>query len=414
MKLGIDIRALQTGHKFRGIGEACKQTTNHLLSTLADDKDVKVIFFEYDDPGNDPKKLLTIPKGLAYTVRTVGPPPESELGNKKAKLRRAIRDLILDPIPEARGCDVYLQYDYAMGVPSCVKRSLLMSYDFIPSIFKNQYFISMWEPFRARALRSTVRTIYHNYRFNRIMKRSYKNARKVIAVSENTKNDALRFTRAKAKNISVVYFGIDETINKTNGTNNKVEMPTKPYLLFVGAGDQRRRVDDLVAAFNNLRAAGNDIQLALVGENFIKQETIPLLFVRDAVLNSSYKEDILMMGYVDDNTKQELYKNAIAYVYPTLYEGFGIPVLESMLLGCPIITYKNSSLPEIGGEYAHYAKDWWDLKILTEKILKQDARVRSKQLHGAKLHAQEFTWIRSAGSLYRIIDSVVEKRSKVL
>lgn len=403
MVIGIDIRALQTGHKFRGIGEACKQTTNHLLETFSNMVDIDIIFFEYEEEGNDPKELLTLPQGLKFTVRKTGTTPESERGNKKAKLKRVVRDLFLDPIPEARGCDVYLQFDYAMGVPTCVKKSVLMSYDFIPIVFKNQYFISAWEPFRARAARSTIRTLYHNFRFNRIIQRSYRNAKKIIAVSENTKRDAVRYTKAKAKKISVVYFGIDKTINKTNETNENVKLPTKPYLLFVGAGDQRRRVDDLVAAYNNLKAEGHDIQLALVGENFIKQETIPMLFVRDAVLNSSYKEDILMMGYVDDATKQKLYCDAIAYVYPTLYEGFGIPVLESMLLECPIITYKNSSVLEIGARHALYADDWWGIKTLTEKLMKQDPTMLNNKLIAAKKYAQQFTWERSVSAIYEIL-----------
>lgn len=392
MKLGIDIRALQTGHKFRGIGEACKQTTNHLLESLVDEKDLEIIFFEYDEAGNDPKELLTIPEDIKYTVRTTGASPESELGDKQAKFKRVIRDLFLNPIPEARGCDVYLQFDYGMGIPKRVKKTVLMSYDFIPSVFKNQYFVSAWEPFRARALRSTLRTLYHNYRFNHIMQRSYKNAKRIIAISESTKRDAIKYTRAKAKKISVVYFGIDTTINKTNETNKKVALPTKPYLLFVGAGDQRRRVDELVAAYNNLKARSHDIQLALVGENFQEQNKIPMQFVRNAVLSSSYKDDILMMGYVDDATKQKLYKGAIAYVYPTLYEGFGIPVLESMLLECPIITYKNSSIPEVGGKHAHYATNWWDIIVLTEKLINQDAKSKKKNLSLAKKHAQQYTW----------------------
>lgn len=403
MKLGIDIRALQTGHKFRGIGEACKQTTNHLLESLVDEKDLDIIFFEYDEEGNDPKELLSIPESTNYTVRTTGASPESEIGDKKAKLKRAMRDLFLNPIPEARGCDVYLQFDYGMGVPKGVKKTVLMSYDFIPNVFKNQYFVSAWEPFRARALRSTLRTLYHNYRFNRILQRSYKNAKRIIAISESTKRDAIKYTRAKSKKISVVYFGIDTTINKTNETNNKVKIPTKPYLLFVGAGDQRRRVDELVAAYNNLKARGHDIQLVLVGENFQEQDKIPMQFVRKAVLSSSYKEDILMMGYVDDSTKQNLYKGAIAYVYPTLYEGFGIPVLESMLLECPIITYKNSSIPEVGGKYAHYANNWWDIIELTEDLISQDAKSKQANLALAKMHAQKFTWAQCSEDISRVL-----------
>ena len=118
-------------------------------------------------------------------------------------------------------------------------------------------------------------------------------------------------------------------------------------------------------------------------------------------MGSSYKDDILTLGYVDDATKQYLYKNAIAFVYPTKYEGFGIPVLEAMLLECPIITYKNSSIPEVGGEHAIYVNNWSEIQTEVAHLLSLSPQAKQKLTKAAKKHAEQFTWDKTAQAIYQ-------------
>jgi glycosyltransferase involved in cell wall biosynthesis len=124
-------------------------------------------------------------------------------------------------------------------------------------------------------------------------------------------------------------------------------------------------------------------------------------------MKTSYKEDLLTFGYIDDQTKQQLFKNALSYVYPTKYEGFGIPVLEAFLLGCPIIVYKNSSIPEVGGDHAIYVNDWQGIKNETERLLKQPAKERAKQIAAARKFAEKFTWDKTAETIYQELKSTV-------
>lgn len=403
MVIGIDIRALQTGHKYRGIGEVAKQITNHILQfSAAEAQPHSFIFFEYDDPGNDPKELLTIPANTSYSVQKLGPMPEKDTRGKKAKLKQVFKNLYGNPITGAHKCDAFLQFDYAFGMPR--KNGYLISNDFIPWIFYKEYFESAWVPFKNKAARTTLKTIFHNYRSKRIMVRSHQRAKKILAISTNTKHDVTRFTGVKQKKIEVALLGADQNQSKTVAKKLPKQMPTKPYLLFVGAGDERRRVDDLVSAYNNLKAAGHDVQLALVGENFVDKDRIPNATTKKAVCESSYNDDILMMGYVSDATKHQLYKNAIAFVYPTLYEGFGIPVIESMIHGCPVITYPNSSLPEVGGTAALYAKDWWGIKVQVEKLIAMNNKGRNTFIEKARKHASMFTWEGSASKVYAILN----------
>jgi glycosyltransferase involved in cell wall biosynthesis len=399
MNIGIDLRALQTGHKFRGIGEVAKQTTNRILALAKDDSSIHFVFYEYSD--DDPKKLLDIPKSLSYEVVDQGVMPENDkAASKRHKLRRHFDAFYGKPIKYSSKSDVFLQFDYAFGVPKDTK-TILIKHDLIPYVFWTKYFESAWVPFRNRAMRTTLRTLFANYKFMRILRRSLKNAHAIIAVSNSTKHDLEAMFGVSPSKLKVAHLGVDVKPAKTSGHVSSGLLPDKPYMLFVGAGDARRRVDDAVTAFNNLKAAGRDIQLVLVGENFQSPEHIPNVKVRNAVLSSSYKKDILTLGYVDDATKQKLYSEAIAFVYPTRYEGFGIPILESMLLECPIITYRNSSIPEVGGDYALYASNWSDIVSEVETLMDQDPNLKKMHTQAAKKHAEQFTWDRTSEVIYQ-------------
>ena len=398
MNIGIDIRALQTGHRFRGIGEVTKQVTNRIIKKANKDNH-KIIFYEYLD--SDPKEILNIPKDLNHRTIKVGKNPENDKNSTKFnKLKRNLKELYGNPIARSGEADVFVQFDYAFGVPKNT-RTVLIKHDLIPYVFWNSFFESAWVPFKNKALRTTLRTVFANYKFNRILKRSLKNANKIISVSDSTKKDIIRFFNIDDSKIDVVPLGVDTISAVTSDTNNMITMPTKPYLIFVGAGDERRRVDELVAAYNNLKADGYDIQLVLVGENFKEPKQIPNKRTRDAVLLSSYPKDILTMGYVDDATKQRLFRGAVAFVYPTQYEGFGIPILEAFLLETPVITYKNSSIPEVGGDQAIYADDWTDILKEAKTLLGEDKEKRQKRIDSAKKYVKKFTWDKTADNIYR-------------
>lgn len=400
MKIGIDIRALQTGHKYRGIGEVTKQVTNRIASQAVKDGH-EIIFYEYDD--DDPKELLSLPEDLQYRFIKQGIMPENATSrSKREKIQHNLDLLYGHPVKGSGQADVFLQFDYAFGVPKN-SRTILVKHDLIPYVFWDKFFESAWVPFKNRAARTTLRTIFANYKYKRILKRSLKDAGLIISVSESTKNDLKRFFRVSDKKVKVAHLGVDVQPAKTGTTDGSEVLPTKPYLLFVGAGDERRRVDDLIAAYNNLKADGYDIQIVLVGENFKKKEHIPNKRTRDAVMQSSYQEDILTLGYVSDEFKQQLFRNSLAFVYPTKYEGFGIPVLESYLLETPVITYKNSSIPEVGGEHALYVKDWQGITHRVKQLLGESDKERTKRTAAAKKYAEGFTWDKTASSIYDIL-----------
>lgn len=400
MVIGVDLRVLQIGHQFRGVGEVAKRTLNRLFERAVAEKDgPEFIFYAYDD--DDPKRLLHIPDGLQHRTVSMGKFPKNDPGRSKTqKIGRILNVLYGNPVSEAGECDVFLQFDYGLGVPTNTK-TVLIKHDIIPVIFWDKYFSSPWLHFKHRAARTTLRTMRHNYEYLRVLRRSLKNAASILCVSDSTRRDLQQHFHVPEKKMQVVHLGVSEAAAKTDTADDLHKFPTKPFILFVGGIDAKRRmVDDLVATFNNLKARGHDIQLALVGENFQSPEDIPNEDVRNAVMQSSYRKDILTLGYVSDTLKQKLYREAVAFVFPTVYEGFGIPVLEAMLLECPVVAYRNSSIPEVGGEHVLYADGWEGIEANILLLLELSEKERRARIDRARQHARGFTWDKTGDKVY--------------
>lgn len=399
MVIGIDLRPLQGGDKYRGIGEVVKQVTDRILVLAVNDKnsDISFLFYEYDND-DDPKELLKIPGGLMFDTVKLPPAPEKK-DFKRLKSEFAV--LFGSPVKNSKRSDVFLQFNYEYGVPKNT-RTVLFKHDIIPYIFWDKYFSSAWAHTKAIKPRTALRAAIKNYRFMRTLRRSLKNAGVIMTNSAHTKKDLEEYFRISERKLKVAPLGASLQPSKTLPQED-FRMPTKPYLLFIGGIDwwRRRAVDELVASFNNLKADGQDIQLVLGGENFKSPDEIPVEIVRNAVKKSSYSKDIITAGYIDDKTKQTLFKNAVAFVLPTRYEGFGIMILEAMLLGCPVIAYKNSSVPEVGGTYALYAKNWEDIKTHTETLLAMPDKDKKELAVKAKTHAEKFTWEVTAQIIYK-------------
>lgn len=176
--------------------------------------------------------------------------------------------------------------------------------------------------------------IHHWQKGRAISKADY-----VIAISENTKKDILKFcTGIDEEKIKVIYNGVShhyQPLPESSLTN--VEYPYNNYLLYVGSRDEYKNfrfvVDSIIDTQWNL---------VIVGPELEKEEII--------FLNERIKNRYHCTGRVSDERLNELYNGAFAFVYPSLYEGFGIPVVEAQKAGCPVIAFNSSSIPEVIGD----------------------------------------------------------------
>ena len=182
-----------------------------------------------------------------------------------------------------------------------------------------EYLPKMYSPFRRKVLRY-------------LTKRNLKKADKVIVPSQNTKEDLIKFYKAKPEKIFVVYHGI-------NMKRHHAGYLKQPYLLYLGRIEKRKNVEGLIGAFEILKEKYKiPHKLVLAGPNSGHsmsrniEHPIP---------------EIVFTGYVDQDKKWQLLRNADVFVFPSFYEGFGFPVLEAQAAGIPVVASDVSSLPEI-------------------------------------------------------------------
>jgi len=208
----------------------------------------------------------------------------------------------------------------------------------------------------------------------------------IIAVSENTKKDILYFYKdIKPEKISVIYHGnslrkVDENYSKAEYLNN--------YLLFIGDRIYYKNFELFITAVCKILIE-HDLYLICTGKNFSSEEI--KLFENNKI------SDRVKHNYVSDNKLYSLYQNAIAFIFPSLYEGFGIPVLESFAAGCPAILSNASSLPEVGGDAALYfdpnSRD--DMNSAIEKVV-TNSFLRDELILKGKKRLKLFDWENAA------------------
>lgn len=197
-----------------------------------------------------------------------------------------------------------------------------LEYEFCPEAY------SWWERFYMRLT----------------IKKSCHWASRIISVSENTKKDLVDLYKVPAEKIQVVYEGYEKNFQFPIGNSQSITRDKiSKYFLFIGRIEKRKNISKVVEAFEKFKEKTRlPYKLILAGRPGYGYESIKL-----KVESSKFKEDIIELGYIREEEKWELLKNAEAFIFATMYEGFGIPVLEAQSVGCPVIASDNSSIPEV-------------------------------------------------------------------
>lgn len=219
-------------------------------------------------------------------------------------------------------------------------------------------------------------------------------AEHIVAISENTKKDIVEYYRVHPDKVSTVYLASSFDISASNAENAQWEQVDKPYVLFVGSRNGYKNFKAFVTEAAPLLKRYK-LQLVLAGGGSLNADEINQL----KTLNIN--ERVTAFPHVSDRYLAKLYTNAMVFVFPSLYEGFGIPVLEAMQCRCPTLLSNNSSLPEVGGNAAQYfdplKKD--DMSNSLERLI-LDKELRSNMKDAGLLQAAKFNWdITAAGHL---------------
>lgn len=251
----------------------------------------------------------------------------------------------------------------------------------------------------------------HRY-LNVVVPRSIKRADHILADSHHTALDLQRVWQIPAESITVVQGAVDHERFRPvmadseaalleekaqSAVRAKYKIGDGPYILALSTLQPRKNFSRLVEAFHHAREEGQLTHRLIIGgkKGWLYEE----IFAQVEALGLT--GDVIFPGFVDDADLPTLYRAADFFAYPSLYEGFGLPVVESMACGTPVLTSNNSCLPEAGGDGALYVEAE-DLNSIAEGILKlaSDTQLRADLRQAGLVQAAKFTWQRSAEQLF--------------
>jgi len=235
------------------------------------------------------------------------------------------------------------------------------------------------------------------------IKKSCQWAKKIVSVSRSTRNDLASIYDVSKDKISVVYEGYDEKlkVNAPAGGEKLEAGDNDPYLLFVGRIEKRKNIEGMIRAFEILKKNhGVPHKLMLVGRPGHGYEDI-----RKQIEKSEFKNDIVETGFVSAQKKQELLEKASVFLFPTFYEGFGLPILEAQNAGVPVVSSNVSSLPEVA-EGSALLVDPREPEFIAGAILSliSDKKLASDMVRKGKENIKRFSWEKCAGLIKKIIE----------
>ncbi|MDD3711512.1 MAG: glycosyltransferase family 1 protein [Patescibacteria group bacterium] len=283
---------------------------------------------------------------------------------------------------------------------------------FVPTKFVitiHDLILTKFKTIRATTLHPFVYKL-KNWAYRFIIKRALKNSRRIITVSNFTKNDIVDQFGINPEKISVIYEGVAnlskgrDSLFVSKLDNSKILSDyniDNPFLLYVGNAYPHKNLDFLVESFLDLYNQNNNLRLVLVGKEDYFYKKIKDL----AQLTFSFHSPspVIFTGYVPDDKLEVFYQKAIAYIFPSLYEGFGLPPLEAMAKGCPVISSNYGSMPEILGDSAIYFDPKNKVDFLEKvNMMFNDQKLRAEMIARGKKHQQKYNWWECAFKTWQI------------
>jgi glycosyltransferase involved in cell wall biosynthesis len=279
-----------------------------------------------------------------------------------------------------------------------------------PFMFLNGYTRSIVTLYDAFAfVHPELHNAADNYRYRWYLPYALRAADCVITVSECSRADLIRYLNIHPERIQVITAGVDPRFGSTEGSDSRGAVFQRygirqPYLLYVGALNARKNVARMMHAFNRVHSEHPDVHLVIAGKRQWKtseiDEACRLLEMNDAVS---------FTGYVDDDDLPTLYAGAEGFLFPSIYEGFGLPVLEAMACGTPVVTSKVSSIPEVTGNAAILV-DPYSIDEIAAAIsrLLMDRTLRADLVARGRERASLFSWERAAEQTRELYRSVLD------
>ncbi len=396
MRVGIDLRSMEGGAQHRGIG----RYATSLIETISRlDHNNEYVFLLSGKSAKQP--VFNLDKGFKHSF-VIGPGG----GLRSVKYIRIVY-LLPKPMPvDKYNLDVVLQLDLTQRIKSRHTAIVSVIYDLIPFIYKEQYQHVHFGGYSPGRLIGYSRM---RLRWKALEKQIqlYKKHHKVISISECSKQDLVKWVPdLKAENVKVIMLAAGELPNAPKAIPTDLKkLGLDQFLLYVGGADPRKGLMELVESMEEVWQYNPRLQLVLAGKDILSPDAWDAINLREKISQSSLRHNILTPGFISDEDLAWLYAKAMAFVFPSRYEGFGLPVLEAMQAGCPVVAYNNSSIPEVAGDAALLVPDGQTMVPAIKKIL-QDKELRQDLVTKGKKRAAQFTWEKTAKETLAVLEEV--------
>lgn len=251
---------------------------------------------------------------------------------------------------------------------------------------------------------------YYDRFFENLVKRGLEKASALIADSEHTRQDIIRTLNYPADKISVVYLGIDQARFQPRKVSDDFYQTyhldrQASYLLYVGSEDPRKNLSRLIDSLRRIVDQEPNIKLLKVGAARFVGERKQL---QQKIQRLGLEDHVIFFDQVPDKDLACFYNIADLFVFPSLYEGFGLPVLEAMACGTPVLTSNRSSLPEVAGEAAILVNPY-NVNAITHGIIQllSDSTLADSMRQKGLTYAGQFTWERTARETMAVYERVL-------
>lgn len=395
MKIGIDCRTILNPEKGEGagVGHYTYQLVRHLIHV--DKKNIYVLFFDRSVHKKRIQKFKAknvLIKYFPFIQYTRFMPVSYAHFLTSAALSRENLDVFHSPV-----CSLPRSYK---------GNSIVTVHDL--SVYKFS------EPYSKKQISELKNNI----------PKALERAKKIIAVSKSTSKDLKEVLNIDKKKIKVVYHGVDKRFfsKKTDYQIKKIRKKygiTKKYFLFIGTLNSRKNIIRIISSYERfrnklvttpkkskdlLKGKYHTYQLVLAGAKGTDFKEI-----QKKASKSEYKKDIVFPGYVNANDLGALFKGSEIFIFPSLYEGFGIPIIEAMATKIPIITSNVSSMPEIAKNHAIII-DPCNVSDITQSIydLLTNKKLKRTLVASGYKYAKEFNWDKCAKQTLKIYNQLLK------
>jgi glycosyltransferase involved in cell wall biosynthesis len=300
------------------------------------------------------------------------------------------------------------------GLPLSLKRENVEVFwgpcNFIPSIKVCKYIVTIHDLSAYIVAQSYpwLRRKYYQY----LIRNAVKRADLIVAISQTTKNDLMKFFSLPEDKIKVIYNGFNSNFSVDNIQTNfsvlqeKYRLP-KEYIFTLGVLEPKKNVERVIRAYHQLKQDTGALPALVIGGSKKYGWKNESLFRLVDLLKLNY--DTVFTGSIEHDDLPAIYHNAQLFILPSLYEGFGLPVIEAMACGTPVITSNTSSLPEVSGNAAVLVDPYNISEIIgAMKLVLTNEMKRREMIEKGLENVKRFSWQKAAQAIIELFESVYQ------